>query len=330
MEAYELATQRLKSAAIDQRDPVIEVLDPAAFEEAIKSMRAENNVELNSPVKSGSVVESALKSASTVTTPVNFRVHPAGPYTIQINWSQVEGAVAYEVFRQYDTYPNYLIATLNSYQLSYYDQYLSMENHYTYYVRAVDAEGNRSLLTDGLESYASWRTNGNRDYVDRIFIDSDCWNWCCGLFDGKIELQYKTSYLSVPDNTTLTYPSEGLVNNLGQKTKDQQKNKWCTYNHYMFPWDVRNYSYSYRFKLIEDDGAGNGITIKLGNTFKIQLFKIIDYTGTGNTQFTIADKDEDFGEVIIMYWEWRSGPFSYSDGYNLIPDRGKARMYMKQ
>jgi hypothetical protein len=330
MEAYQLASRQLKSAVINQLDPVIEVLNPEAFSKAIDARRSVDKTENRTQFNPGTVMEPGLKSATSVPAPVLLRVHPAVPYSIQIAWQQVEGAVQYEIYRQYETNPNYLIATVNADQYNYFDQYLNVGDHYSYSVKAVDAYGNRSPLSDGRETYASWRNNGSRDVIDKIFIDSDCWNWCCGLFDGKIELQYKTSYMTVPDNSVDSYPSDGAVNNLGQKTKDQQKNKWCTYNHFLFPWDIRNYSYSYRFKLIEDDGAGNGITIKLGNTFKIQFFKIINYTGTVNTEFKIADKDEDFGEVIILYWERKNGPETYTDGYNLIPDRGNARMYLKQ
>ncbi|OQB76740.1 MAG: hypothetical protein BWX87_02814 [Bacteroidetes bacterium ADurb.Bin123] len=98
----------------------------------------------------------------------------------------------------------------------------------------------------------------------------------------------------------------------------------------MFPWDVRNHSYSYRFKMIEDDGDGNGTKIKLGVTFKVQVLKIVDISVSPGIEFTIADKDEEFGEIIIQYWEWKCGPKSYTDGYNLEPNKGKARMYLKQ
>jgi hypothetical protein len=193
----------------------------------------------------------------------------------------------------------------------------------------VDANGNKSPLTNGLESYASWRTNGSRDIIDKIYIDSGCWRWCCGLFDGKIELQYKISYLSTPGNTNVAFPGSGTIG-LGQKTRDQQRNKWYTYNHYMFPWDIRNCSYSYRFMLIEDDGSGDARTIKLGSTFKIQVLKIIDISLTSGIEFKIANKDEEFGEVVVLYWERKNGPYYDSDGYNLRPQEGNARMYLKQ
>jgi hypothetical protein len=331
-EVYELSETTLKSGIFSGEEPVIEVLDENAFQKALLSRRSpkkEKPVPVIRPEER--VVYPGLKSAGSVLveTPGNFRVHPAAPYSIQVNWAQVSGAVKYEVFRQYEYYPNYLLASLDAQQINYTDRYLSQGEHYTYSVRAVDASGNVSPLTTGLESYASWRTNGNRDVVERIIISSACWNWCCGLFDGKIELQYKISYLQTPSNTVAVYPSLGL-NNLGQKTKDQQKGKWCTYNHYLFPWDVRNSSYSYRFKMIEDDGSGETVTIKLGNTFKVQLLKILDGTGSGGAEFKIVDKDEEFGEIIIQYWDWRNGYESYHDGYDLIPEEGSARMWLKQ
>ncbi len=331
-EAYAYAEQHLKSASSVEEEPVIQVLAADKFQAALVSRRMVIAREERNPADfRGSTPGTALKSAeaTALAAPANLSVHPAGPYTIQINWSQVPGAVSYEVFKQYGTYPNYQIATVNGDQINYFDQYLITGNHYTYSVRAVDAAGNRSVLTEGKESYASWRTNGRRDVIDRIFIDTECWNWCCGLFDGKIELQYKTSYLQMPGNTNVAYPLTG-VNSLGQKAKDQQKNKWCYYNHYLFPWDVRYNSYSYRFMVVEDDGSGDAKTIKLGITFKVQILKIVDISVAPGVEFKIADKDEDFGEVIVQYWEWRNGPSSSTDGYNIIPDRGKARMYLKQ
>ncbi len=330
-EAYEIADKQLKSAESGKSSPVIEVLDQVDFQHALELRRITSAEVVNKTrLNPGLTIEPGLKSASsTIETPGNFSVHPAGPYTIQVNWSQVEGATAYEIFRQYSTYPNYLLATVGADQINYYDQYLSCGSNYIYSVRAVNANGNTSALTNGLETYASWRTNGNRDIIDKIYIDTDCWKWCCGLFDGKIELQYKTSYLLGSGNSVVAYPSSG-VNSLGQKSKDAQKDKWCTYNHYLFPWDVRNSSYSYRFVLIEDDGDGNGTTIKLGDTFKIQLIKIISYTVTAGIEFKIAEKDESFGEIIVLYWERKNGVNASSDGYNLMPDHGKARMYLKQ
>jgi hypothetical protein len=332
LEAYEQSGHSLKSAGIQQAENVIEVLDKSEFDEVLKSRRSiYSGVSPAPKIPPAPLTEPVLKSASSVMVdaPGNFTVHPAGPGTIQMNWTQVQGAVSYEIFKQYLTYSNMLMATVDGNQINYFDQYLGVGDHYTYSVRAVDASGSTSPLTAGNESYASWRTNGQRDVIDKILIDSDCWSWCCGLFDGKIELQYKTSYLLTPSNTNVSYPSSGL-NNLGQKTRDQQKGKWCTYSHYLFPWDVRNTSYSYRFKLVEDDGDGNGTTIKLGSSFKIQLLKIIDWTISEGIEFKIADKDEDFGEVIILYWDYKNGPSYFSDGYNLIPDKGKARMYLRQ
>ncbi len=333
-EAYAFSEFYLKSASSVPEEPVIQVLDNDKFHDALAARRLMYAPGKTKPVNStnstGIPPGSMLKSATTaLAAPDNFTVHPAGPYTIQLNWFQVAEAVSYEIFRQYQTDPNYLIATVDETQINYFDQNLSIGEHYTYSVRAVDAAGNRSPLTDGKESYASWRTNGRRDMIDRIFIDADCWKWCCGLFDGKIELQYKTSYLQLPGNTNVAYPGSGVIS-IGQKTKDQQRNKWCYYNHYMFPWDVRYNSYSYRFKMIEDDGDGNGTKIKLGVTFKVQVLKIVDISVSPGIEFTIADKDEEFGEIIIQYWEWRGGPKSYTDGYNLEPNKGKARMYLKQ
>jgi hypothetical protein len=331
-EIYEMSVNSLKSADAVPRENVIEVLDSETFQRMVKSKRSAITDGICIPKdKPASVMEAGVKSANAVSidTPGNFKVNPAGPYKIQISWSQVAGAAGYEIFRQYDTWPNYPLASVGADQINFYDQYLNIGDHYIYSVRAVDASGNSSPLTGGLESYASWRTNGNRDIVDKILIDSDCWSWCCGLFDGKIELQYKISYLLTPSNTNVAYPGSG-VNNLGQKTRDQQKGKWCTYTHYLFPWDVRNCSYSYLFKLIEDDGAGDGKTIKLSTTFKIQLIKIVDWSVTPGIEFKIADKDEEFGEVIIQYWEWKNGPGMYGDGYDLMPNKGHARMYLRQ
>jgi hypothetical protein len=333
-EAYDYAVEHLKSAGIWQTEPVIEVVGNDEFMERLVSRRSMYSYPEGEPsIGTGKILDPGLKSATAtaISAPSTFSVFPAGPYTIQLSWSQVPGAVSYEIYRQYMTYPNYLLATVGSDQINYYDQYLGTDFGYTYSIRAVDASGNASPLTNGLESYASWRTNGNRDVIDKIFIDSDCWKWCCGLFDGKIELQYKTSYLTLPGNTNTAYPGVG-VNSLGQKTKDQQKNKWCYYNHYLFPWDVRTKSYSYRIVMVEDDGAGDGTTIKLGLTFKVQIFKIVDISAPLSIEFKIADKDESFGEVIIQYWERKGGPLVNgipSDGYNLIPDKGKARMYLK-
>jgi hypothetical protein len=332
-EVYEMSVNSLKSADAAQKEPVIEVLDNEAFQQMLKSRRSTITYVTSVPKdKPAPVMEIGLKSANAVSVdvPGDFRVNPAGPYTMQISWTQVAGAVGYEIYRQFDIYSNYLLATVGPEQINYYDQYLTTGNHYIYSVRAVDASGNTSPLTGGLESYASWRTNGNRDVVDKIYLTSECWNWCCGLFDGKIELQYKTSYLLTPSNTIVAYPSGTQVNNLGQKTKDQQKGKWCYYSHYLFPWDVQSCSYSYRFKLIEDDGDGDAVTIKLGSSFKIQLAKIVEWSVSSGIEFKIADKDEDFGEVIVQYWDWKNGPASSSDGYNLMPDRGIARMYLRQ
>jgi hypothetical protein len=332
IEAYDAANHQLKSGSVKQHEPVIEVLNSVQFEQKLQSRRSLNDeTNYKSQTMTGPAFVNTLKSGeiATISAPANFSVHPAGPYTIQLNWTPVAGAVAYEIFRQNELWPNSLLNTVNETQINYFDQNLYNGEHYVYSIRAVDASGNRSVLSNGLEAYASWRNNGSRDIIDKIYIDSDCWNWCCGLFDGKIELQYKTSYLITPSNTNVAYPASG-VNSLGQKTKDQQRNKWCYYNHYLFPWDVRSCSYSYRFKLIENDGSGDGQTIKLGCTFKVQIAKIVELSATPSIEFKIADKDEEFGEMIIVYWERSNGPDPYTDGYNLMPDRGNARMYFRQ
>jgi hypothetical protein len=331
-QVYDMSVSSLKSADAVPRGSVIEVLDNGDFQKMLKSKRSTITDDPFVPKdKPATVMEDGLKSAGAVSidTPGNFKVNPAGPNTIQISWTQVAGAVGYQIFRQYDTWPNYFLASVGEDQINYYDQGLTSGAHYIYSVRAVDASGNTSPLTGGLESYASWRTNGNRDVVDKIYLTSECWNWCCGLFDGNVELQYKTSYLLTPSNTSVAYPGSGL-NNLGQKTRDQQKGKWCTYSHYLFAWDTRNCSYSYHIKLIEDDGAGDGKTIKMSTAFKVQMSKIVELSVTPAIEFKIADKDEEFGEVIVQYWEGKNGPASNTDGYNLMPNKGLARMYLRQ
>jgi hypothetical protein len=60
------------------------------------------------------------------------------------------------------------------------------------------------------------------------------------------------------------------------------------------------------------------------------LSKIVDWTVSPGIEFKIASTDEEFGEIIIQYWDWRNGPGYYTDGYNLMPRKGHARMYLRQ
>lgn len=108
-EAYAYADSHLKSASAEEAEPVIQVLEDANFQNVLISRRALYSEDKMNPVNiTGTTAGPGLKSATAtaLAAPANFTVHPAGPNTIQINWSQVAGAVSYEIFRQYLTNPN--------------------------------------------------------------------------------------------------------------------------------------------------------------------------------------------------------------------------------
>jgi len=121
------------------------------------------------------------------------------------------------------------------------------------------------------------------------------------LFDGKIELQYKVAYYDKTWNGARAYPSSG-VNDFGKISKSDQKDVWCTYDESLFTWDLRNHSYDYRFKMIEDDGDGTGVTVKMGLIFSVVIAKVIELKQSPWTiEFKIANSDEEFNEEIIEY-----------------------------
>ena len=137
-------------------------------------------------------------------------------------------------------------------------------------------------------------------------------------------MQYKAAYYDHIIKAASGYPSSSTsLNNFGQKTKNQQKDKWYSYDVELFPWTIANQSYDYHLNLVEDDGNGTGVTIELGGSFKIPI-KTIDATLSAKITFKIANSDENLGEVLVSYWDQ-----NYKT-YNFSPKKGSAQMILTQ
>lgn len=330
--AYELASNGLKSSFVGE--PLVEVVRDKDFEtykrQRIKELDSkfrrdpgsdiiENNAkDLNIPLKS--------VNTTSLSTPTILAVYPYGQYQIKIDWLGVTGAVSYEIYRHSDiSLTNMLLATVSNTESSFVDTYdmWVTNRHYFYSIRAIDENGEATALTAPYEAVRSWRTKGARDRIHKIFIDEECWSWCCGGFDGKIELEYKTAYWDKNFGGVTMYPLTGTTP-FGQQAPSEQYDKWCIYNDYLFPWDPRVMSYNYRFRMIEDDSDGEGATVNFGLNYSVVIAEGIELkVSPVSVAFKIADRDEEFGELLVNYGE-RFGE------KNIPCHRGNAKIYIAQ
>jgi hypothetical protein len=255
--------------------------------------------------------------------PTNVIVYPRFPNTIYISWYCNGNGydINYRIYRKYyigtSQYFN-LIATIDPYYYgtSYLDQNLMSGTNYEYQISAINSSGCSSGLTQAKDAYASWRNSNTYEKVLKVYINTTCWNWCCGLFDGKIELVCLPITYNIQEQKT-DLPKKYL----GQKTKSQQKDVWCNYGTELFPWDMSKYAYTYMLSFYEDE-AGNdrGVTIKLSAKFKIS--EAVDVGA--EISYTIDNKDEEMGYFFVQYHDEKDKQ------YELQPRKGTAKVIVGQ
>lgn len=296
--AYEIATENksgVKSAEVLAHEPIIIIGDNYS----------EGNIisDNNGIVKSKNAFDyyQSKSATSDIGIPTNPTALPNSSYSIQIKWGGVTGASSYEIFRQYSYYANTKLATLDNTQNIYNDMYLSNGTRYNYSIRSVDANGNVSGLTYPVDAIASWRVNRAYEKILRIYVSTDCWNKAiCGLFDGRIELQYKLVLFNRENKSVEALPA-GATGALPRQTRSAQKATWCTYNQMLFLWDLQVYAYSYGIFFVEDDTDGTGTEVELSATMKVSLNDSVSGEVTGKITFKIADADEQIGSMVVHY-----------------------------
>jgi hypothetical protein len=262
-------------------------------------------------------LKSALACTSPPSTPQNVQVYPLLPYSLNIQWQELQTSAFYKIYRETDYSANYVeIATVPFPNSSYSDNGLNIGTHYDYKIRAYNGDDCYSATSYGVGAKASWRTQDYNEILYQIYITDVCWSWCCGWPEGDIELVYRLVKYNKLDQMT-EYPKNALP----QKSKSSQKGKYCTYNEELFRWDVKKYAYNYMMFFYEDDGGDdNGCTIKLSIKFQPTDKASI----SADVAFTIDNKDEQLGWIEIYH----SDP--YLKQYSLNPEKGGAKVIVKQ
>lgn len=276
--------------------------------------------EINGKAKSSTIIINLKALADCVPpgTPTNVEALPYVPYSIRIKWMDALGVTFYKIFRE-DNYSGIYdeITTVNSNMgATYLDTGLNAGAHYDYQIQAFNGPDCFSTRTYGNGGWASWRMNNNYEFLNKVFISDRCWSWCCGWPEGNIELMYRLVKYNKSDQQ-VEYPR----NSLDEKTKNEQKGKWCTYDKELFRWDINKYAYNYLLFFYEDDrGDDKGVTIKLSAGFEPN-----DTVKVGaEVSFTIDDKDEELGWIEIYHFDssWKV--------YSLAPRKGSAQILIRQ
>jgi hypothetical protein len=340
-QAYEIAehgNSNLKSAKVGSVNSLIEVVPDAEllkpnFVDSVKLI--EDYLAYNPGKAVTDFEKDQLKAACTSypAKPTNVTATPFTPYSIEVRWEENAAGVDYEIWRKYyrikfisswpfyvseEVWENiaYIDNTPNPKSSVYADRNLISGTNYIYQIAAVTPEGCRSALSYPVDAYASWRNNNVNEKVKKIWISTDCWNWCCGLFDGMIELVCVPVYYDKKNNST-SFPKKPLT----RKTKDEQKGKWCDYNNILFQWDMSRHAYNYMLSFYEDE-AGNdkGVTITVGGEFKVSDNAKV----TGSISYTIDNKDEEMGYFEVYYYH------PSTNEYGLQPRKGTAVVVVGQ
>lgn len=262
------------------------------------------------------VLKSACGCASPPKTPTNLKVMPYKPYSLSISWlGEVNNY--YKIYREVDHSGTIQeISTVNYKNCIYNDNFLTVGCHYNYMIQAFTSEDCFSGLTLSEGARASWRTDCAYELLSRIYLTDRCWNWCCSWPEGDIELVYRIVKYNKAEKQ-IEYPK----NNLPQKTKGEQKGKWCTYNTQLFRWDIESYAYNYLLFIYEDDGGNDsGMSVKLSAKFATSD----DLTINIDVAFSIDDRDEDLGWIEIHHYD------QVQNEYKLSPRKGSALLKVSQ
>jgi hypothetical protein len=339
-QAYELANQgnlHLKSSAIGSGSSIIEIVPDEDFVQPnfIDSVKILEDYLANNPNDVNDFKSSHLKAAcsSYPPQPTKVEVYPKYPYTAYIKWdaNSAGGDVDFELYRKYSytkfktSWPFFevvtifgKIATIDPWSngTSYTDRNLKSGINYEYQIAAVNSDGCKSALTYPIDCYPSWRNNNINEKIKKVYISKDCWRWCVGGLDGKIELVCR-SITYDKKNDKFDWPKKGL----GQKTRSNQRGKWCNYGTTLFQWDMSRHAYNYMASFYEDDGGNDkGVTINLGAKFKISD----NAEASASISYTIDNKDEEMGYFEVYYY--RSGDTEYS----MQPKKGSAKVVVGQ
>jgi hypothetical protein len=323
--AYIEAHTAYLNGTLDERnnfEPIIEVVDDEYLIGYSQSTKGVSYKGTTSMYDGSQTLYPNARTAA-VSMPTNVSVYPSNPYSMYIKWQDVPEATYYKIYREVNYSGNYsLIATKSKSEgQTHSDNFLTLGNLYTYQIQAFngsDTDYSARTLTTGAR--ASWRRNNGREVIQKIYISRECWNWCCGLFDGKIELQYRLIKYNKQDNT-VEYPEY----NLGQRTKNQQKDTWHTYTTSLFDWDVTKYAYNYMLYFYEDDGGnGRGVEITLGMKFTAGIKDAISAEQNASVKFTLDDRDEEMGYVEIYHYD------PTGKNYYLGPKKGQAIVVVAQ
>jgi len=319
-EAYLIASSKLKSGIKDDFEPIIIIVDSEdEIPERQNIMKNQNQEEEISDKSESVSVENAvsrLKSSGEWKPPAKIEsveIYPYNSYSMKLDWSDVQGARYYKIFREVNWSGGHqYLATIYEQgqgKIEYEDKGLTSGTNYSYRIRAYKDASNYGTLTMPYRRYASWRKNNRYEVLQKVYVSAKCWSKVCGWPDGDIELAYQV----------VRFTNNGAKDELGKKllptkTRNEARNQWCEYNAEMFRWDITQRAFDYHISFWEDEPGDDKGKVLFDNTTGFEYAKKEDpgpITGSTSFKITVDVRDDVLGWLEINHEEETGWQYFY-------------------
>ena len=253
--------------------------------------------------------ESGTESGSKSTpTPTNVTALPLNPGEMLIEWQDNLEFWGVEIWRSENHSGYYEIQDEVLHPHNSYTDRVVAGTYYSYKLKAYNA-GLPSAFSSVVGNYGSQRAFNKYEKFDSFKMDSKCRNWCCPWTEGRAEFKIK----AIRYRTDLSQIEDSEIS-LPKTWGGEMVDNWYTFDKDLWIWDINQYAYNYYTHVHEDDGTGEGVTIKLQLAYK----EIGGVTPSISFSFNISNRDEDLGGHYVYHQE------DLEHEYELNPLKGTA------
>ena len=266
-----------------------------------------------SRIKIHSAKDGEDSTAKRIPAPEGLVVDYAGRNMLRLYWKDDPQATAYEVYRAEQNATISLIATVPASWNIYEDQNLVPGKKYTYMVKAIDENGNSSVLSQSTSWYAAERYVGSATYLSGV------------RFDGYNALmKYESWTRGKPELVLHVYSGTGENNTKEIKliswiTPQPERKKvaghWVDFDIKIGEWDPDILGNIWYFSWSEFDPVSiEEISFNTNATWRDTVGRWT--IGAGATVKLKITKNSNMGNSCIFFWDPQDEQYSLGTGFN--------------